>query len=555
MKVESQKNCGLRIADCGLKKRENRKSGNPKSETRNPKSKRSALSLTEVLIAMGILTLGLLGVASVFPVGSFYIQKADTSDRASAIAQSVMNDLMARGMLNPRSWYVMVPPSAPSGVPATTFPSDGLAAPVPHPVNVNTVRTSFTRSLGLALNEAIGNQPAAATDKTIVARQFGSAFVIDPLGISAMGFKSGVAPSAFAHAPAALFPAMTYNAFGYYANSPSWSTSAWAPWYGGAGGASASNIPLEWPVRRVTFRQTSTGYHASQSIAEHYFRGSDDLVVDLPSRDDRPATQKWELSPSGTPAVRQWTGDYSWIVTVVPATNAARDGMGSSPEAFDYDVSVVVFYKRVLPDDPDSTYVSLSADGKRFTSAMGANERAVKATVLSSGLNGGEMLLTDWGDFYDSAGVRKWNAFDQLRTGQWIMICGPHPNSNVNYSTTPPSGEPRLSLNWYQVVSIDKEGKGIVDPVTGDAFDPNYNRVVVLRGPQWPWQPTSDKADAANDLCAAICAGAVAVHTKTMRLEGRNSAWSVPAGGVAGGDGGFGGGGGPTVTTTPWYPF
>src|SRR4051812_4858293 len=72
-------------------------------------SARRGLSLTEVLIAMGILTLGLLGVASVFPVGSFYMQKAEISDKASAIAQSVMNDIMARGMLNPRAWYVMTP--------------------------------------------------------------------------------------------------------------------------------------------------------------------------------------------------------------------------------------------------------------------------------------------------------------------------------------------------------------------------------------------------------------------------------------------------------------
>src|SRR6476661_1263948 len=70
---------------------------------------RRGLSLTEVLIAMGILTLGLLGVASVFPVGSFYMQKAEISDKASAIAQSVMNDIELRGMLNPRAWYAMVP--------------------------------------------------------------------------------------------------------------------------------------------------------------------------------------------------------------------------------------------------------------------------------------------------------------------------------------------------------------------------------------------------------------------------------------------------------------
>src|SRR6476646_4223806 len=87
---------GLRTTDC-----------EPRTD-----SARRGLSLTEVLISMGILTLGLLGVASVFPVGSFYMQKAEISDKGSAIAQSVMNDIMARGMLNPRAWYAMVPPSS-----------------------------------------------------------------------------------------------------------------------------------------------------------------------------------------------------------------------------------------------------------------------------------------------------------------------------------------------------------------------------------------------------------------------------------------------------------
>ena len=51
-----------------------------------PSPRAAASRLTEVLIAMGILTLGLLGVASVFPVGSFYMQKAD--DRRPAARPS-----------------------------------------------------------------------------------------------------------------------------------------------------------------------------------------------------------------------------------------------------------------------------------------------------------------------------------------------------------------------------------------------------------------------------------------------------------------------------------
>ena len=69
--------------------------------------------------------------------------------------------------------------------------------------------------------------------------------------------------------------------------------------------------------------------------------------------------QNWDtanVSGTQTPLARQWTGDYSWIVTVVPTTNAARDGMARNPEGFAYDVSVVVFYKRVLPADADHVY-------------------------------------------------------------------------------------------------------------------------------------------------------------------------------------------------------
>ncbi len=159
----------------------------------------------------------------------------------------------------------------------------------------------------------------------------------------------------------------------------------------------------------------------------------------------------------------------------------------------------------------------------------------MQASVVSSGLNGGELLLTDFGDYYDAAGTRKFNAFDNLRTGQWIMLCGPHPASNVDTSTNPPTGEPRFVLNWYQVLSIDTEGTGIKN------FDPTINRVVALRGPQWPWVPSGTASD---DLCVAICKGAVAVHTKTMRLESASGS-TAPA---------FGSSGNPTTKQGPFYP-
>lgn len=497
------------------------------------KSARRGLSLTEVLIAMGILTLGLLGVASVFPVGSYYMQKAEVSDKSSAIAQSVFNDIMARGMLNPRAWYVMTPMSTPNPPQKTgAWNTIFLAADGKYSPSATYKLGTFTRPFAAALAEAL-NQPTTALDpmnRQLLAKQFGSAFVIDPLGVSLMALRNGGAPatsSAWVHGPAALFPGTAYLENGFYTKlSPA--AAAWAPWSG--------NDAFLWPIRRVTFRQPSNGWQMDPTVAEHYFRGSDDLTVDFPARDDRPGMQNWDTKVSNAgdtvPLARKWTGDYSWIVTVTPPTNAARDGMTTNPEGFAYDVSVVVFYKRLLPDNAEAIFQP-PATAVTYQAAMGAGERAVKASVMSTGLNGGELLLSDWGDAKDING-KPISAFDQLKSGQWIMLCGPHPNSSMS--------EPRMVLKWYQVVSIE--------PATSaagwyyDSTPGADQRIVTVRGPEWPWQPAYGAANASNvsnDLCVAICRGAVAVHTRSIRLEaGINEATFNNAAGGPGGTGSAG---------------
>ncbi len=173
--------------------------------------------------------------------------------------------------------------------------------------------------------------------------------------------------------------------------------------------------------------------------------------------------QNWDtanVNGTQTALARKWTGDYSWIASVVPTTNAARDGMARNPEGYAYDVSVVVFYKRPMPATPPATVTEMAE--------VAANERSVSASILSTGLSGGELLLKDEGDSTQ-------NPFDNLKTGQWIMLCGPHPNSSIV--------EPRFAMNWYQVLTIDKTGVGVPN------FNTTTQRVVAVRGPEWPWQP------------------------------------------------------------------
>jgi hypothetical protein len=259
--------------------------------------------------------------------------------------------------------------------------------------------------------------------------------------------------------------------------------------------------------------------------AEHFFRGKDDLATEFPPRADHPAAQTWDrFDPDGPgprglePLSRQWAGDYSWIVSVVPTSNAARDGMVRNPESYTYDVSVVVFYKRTIPAPPIAAPPDMTSNAR--------NERLVNARIVSTGLNGGELLLHHLNGNAPGTkdGITE-SPFSQLKAGQWIMLCGPHPNSTTS--------EPRFVMNWYQVLSIDAEGTN----VTG--FNPTADRIVAVRGPEWPWQPASSitSTDLSNQLCVGIVRGAVAVHTKTLRLN------SLTSGGGAGG--------GMTIVTPP----
>ena len=174
--------------------------------------------------------------------------------------------------------------------------------------------------------------------------------------------------------------------------------------------------------------------------------------------------------------------------------------------------------------------------------ADGREERAVRASVVCSGLNGGELLLTDWNDVTDTtANKNPISAFENLKSGQYIMVCGPHPSSGMYLDASSGSwkGEPKFVMNWYQVISIEPATSAVPGY---DSTGKNPQRIVTVRGPQWPWQPASASGGPAYvngnplsaNLCAAICKGVVAVHTKTMRLEGASDGINF---GSASGDG------------------
>jgi prepilin-type N-terminal cleavage/methylation domain-containing protein len=66
--------------------------------------RRRGMTLLEVLISMFVLSVGLLGVAALIPVGRFSILEAGKADRSGACGQAALSEIKVRRMLDPYPW-------------------------------------------------------------------------------------------------------------------------------------------------------------------------------------------------------------------------------------------------------------------------------------------------------------------------------------------------------------------------------------------------------------------------------------------------------------------
>lgn len=66
---------------------------------------RSGISLLEVLIAIFVLSIGLLGIAALIPLGKLAMMETEKSDRTGACGRAALRDVKVRRMLDPGSWF------------------------------------------------------------------------------------------------------------------------------------------------------------------------------------------------------------------------------------------------------------------------------------------------------------------------------------------------------------------------------------------------------------------------------------------------------------------
>ncbi|GAG94097.1 unnamed protein product, partial [marine sediment metagenome] len=185
----------------------------------------------------------------------------------------------------------------------------------------------------------------------------GHAFVIDPMGVSA------ITP-----------PLSNLDIFPYHDADPSSAKTVlqnyWNPNVNDSLPTGFSGISGErWPIRRLSVDidpALATFVPMTNLLAELIFTLRDDLVSEQPKEDDHPAIQRWETTdPNNTPndptddtlLARQFQGNYSWLATIVPTSNAALLGLQPADPGYgqyDYDVSVVVFRKRDITPSEES---------------------------------------------------------------------------------------------------------------------------------------------------------------------------------------------------------
>jgi hypothetical protein len=76
----------------------------PNPQSLIPSSRRRALTLIEVIVSLGVLTVGLLSIAALIPMGRIALRETNKSDRTGACGRASIQDIKIQRMLDYNSW-------------------------------------------------------------------------------------------------------------------------------------------------------------------------------------------------------------------------------------------------------------------------------------------------------------------------------------------------------------------------------------------------------------------------------------------------------------------
>lgn len=398
----------------------------------NRPSSRSGLSLIEVLVSMFVLAVGLLGVASLLPVGQFQIARGEEQEEALLVGRAALAQIEAGGWLNPARWYdgagkhfVPINPATESQV---VFEVTGFSPSATAPTSVSQIEGQVPGATSL---DNISSRGYASQAGSVVVFRSG------PLRGHQIPITSHDGSSLTFDVQSFNVPANTNingSAFIIQRRQPF----AIDPLFVAAQGSNNfAGVGTSMPMARIQISQGALVGPMTPAMAEYASIWNGDLSFIL--RDDPTTTtrdesdeprQLWYGENGGTtPLKRKSAGAYSWLAT---ATNG-----GVSAKT--YRVSVAVFRNRLVRGTPGLTDDSLN----------------VGLTFNGGGYGGGAATMTGADTVLEKA-----------KAGEWIMIWN--------------TSNPTRAYYWYEIINLE--------PVTGTG-----SRRVTLSGPDWTFGAAAAK--------------------------------------------------------------
>ena len=429
---------------------------------------RHGISVIEVLFAMGVAVIGLLGIASLIPLAGKNAADSMQMSEAQALSMDWYSEFSARGMNVSDSWIMYRDYTTPPG------------------------RQNFNKQLAATL-PLRGCNPGSPSG---MLRELGRESVcLDPYFFVHQTVESPVTSS------------WSSNVSGTYSN---WYRPSVFPYYQDtynplvdAAYTRAAVSGTAWDAQPRMVRVSvpgDTGLPLSIRSLEQRFLSTDDLAItlDVPALgiDDKDKTVPPMRVGMGN-AKFAATNRYSWLATMSPAEPIPAL---STESTIFYTVSLAVVHNREMNIyDPAITATRTGAMDPPRVSEKPQGERVMWVEPISGdfvGGNGGRVRL-----------IGNDGTDDNITAGDWVMLGRTY--AAVQVQASPVAIRPFTAFRWYRIISVEQSAEptllatpplplqlGSLAQVTnsGTATDPFGNNItsnqvwgreVVLEGPDW----------------------------------------------------------------------
>jgi hypothetical protein len=382
---------------------------------------RRAVTLLEVLVAMGVMVVGLLGMLALIPLGRMELVEAERLDNASTIGRWAFRDITVRGYLQPENWVD----------PVTGGPVFGFADEPDVPYTL----TDGNKVRGFATSEIRAHVPPIAP------------IVIDPLMIT---------PRKFTNANDDTGQRSICRLFPYSLNLPDKA-------------AGMPELEAKAPkIARVSLRAVPADVICvnprelmmKAEIASRFFRSSDDLVFDVPQDTSKRPIQVFSKTSAANSNVNIFTNDgFANSIQTVPAISQ-RTFRGAYSWFLVAEPSLAECYTRIPGDTPAMGGPGASAVSVRQyrTWVIACHQRPLNAvaneTLARSDGIGERLCFVDFID-RNTARLRVGGANNEgdalnslnVKANQWLAVVGRYAEPLL------PGGE-RYIMEWYRITGV-----------------------------------------------------------------------------------------------------